>query len=292
MKICKVIYTLITLFIFSAVLYAQCSDAGICVIGKNKPELSSKKSHNKLSVNYNLGFSGKEGGDFIVNTLSFGADLQIFNSSMFNIIIPITTVSGPIVTEKGFGDMIVTYTTYFHFRKLGLLGATVGAKIETGSADLDGLQQAYQPGLGTNDLLLGVGSNSGPVNIYLGYQLPFGRSPNGLTRLKRGQDIMLRFGYTQPYKLITLQAEVIAIKRLQRSSVLVPKSDPEQFTTVDGSNEFQANLLGRITFQSSKDIRLEAYVAVPLLKRTYNLDGLKRVFSFSASFNYLFDVDF
>lgn len=292
MKICKSFFILVVLFVFSAAIYSQCSDAGVCTISNHNPEIDGDKSHNRLFVNNNLGFSGKEGGDFVINTLSFETDLHIFINSRFNIIIPVTVISGPIGTVKGFGDMIVSYTAYRHIRKLGLMGATIGVKIETGSANLDGLPQSYQPGFGTNDLLLGIGSNAGPVNIYLGYQIPIGRSPNGITRLKRGQDIMLRFGYSQPYKLITLQAEVIAIKRLQRSSVLVPKSDPEQFTTVDGTNEYQANLLGRITYNSSKSIRLEAYVAVPLLKRTYNQDGLKRVFSFAASFSYLFDVDF
>lgn len=273
-------------------LYSQCSDAGVCIIGKRNPEIGGNKSHNRLSMNYNLGFSGKDGGDFVINTISFETDLNIFKDSRLNINIPYTAVSGPITTEKGFGDMTVSYITYFQTRKLGLLGAIIGAKIETGSPDLDGLPQAYQPGLGTNDLLLGIGSNTGPVNVYLGYQLPFGRSSNSRTRLKRGQDIMLRFGYTQPFKSVTLQAEVIAIKRLQRSSVLIWLSNPEQFTTVEGSNEFQANLLGKITYQSTKSFRIEAYVAIPLLKRTYNLDGLKRVFSVAASFSYLFDVDF
>src|SRR5260221_6867020 len=113
MKIQDVFGILMIISTLSAVLYSQDSDAGICVIGSHSPEIKGEKSHNRLSANYNLGFSGNTGGDnFVINTLSFETDLHIFKNSRFDVIIPVTMVSGPLATVTGFGDMIITYTTY------------------------------------------------------------------------------------------------------------------------------------------------------------------------------------
>jgi hypothetical protein len=276
------------MFICSGYLFAQCSDAGICIMGARNPEVLSKDLPDKISLGYNLGFSGKNGGDFTYNKLTMHADFKIYKFSRVEFSLPYSVITGPLGTEKGFGDMMLLLTQYVPFPAIGTLGISLGGKFSSGSADFDGLPQAYQPALGTNDLLFGIGSNIGLVNFYLGYQKSFDRSNNQFSRLKRGDEMMLRFGYTIPVNKTMLQAEVIGIKQLQVSNIRVPGSDPEVFTDISGSNEVQVNLLARVTHMVKDNLRLETYSALPLLKKDYNLDGLTRTLSFSVSMAYLF----
>jgi hypothetical protein len=279
---------LVFVFICSGYLFAQCSDAGICIMGARNPEVLSKDLPDKISLGYSLGFSGKSGGDFTYNKLTMHADFKIYKFSRIEFSLPFSVNTGPLATEKGFGDMMLLLTQYVPFPAIGTLGISLGAKFSSGSADIDGLPQAYQPALGTNDLLFGVGSNIGLVNFYLGYQKSFDRSNNQFSRLKRGDEMMLRFGYTIPVNKTTVQAEIIGIKQLQVSNIKVAGSDPEVFIDIGGSNEAQVNLIARVTHMFKDYLRFETYAALPLLKKDYNLDGLTRTFSISVSMAYLF----
>lgn len=288
----KLLIPFLALFaLFSANSYPQCSDAGICVIGKRNSEVTANIYNNKITVDYNIGFSGKDGGGFVVNTLTLASDFHLYKTLRTEFILPYKIVSGPVATERGFDDMTLLFTGDLPIPGIGALSASIGAKFSSGSSNKDGLWQAYQPALGSTDLLFGVGTRFGLVNLYLGYQKVFGRNDNSYTRLKRGDDLLFRFGMTEPYKKFTFQGEVLVIKRIQKSNILVYGSNPEQYTDVDGSNELQVNLLARLGYMISPTMRFESYAALPLLKRTYNIDGLKRVFSFSASLTYLFRLE-
>jgi hypothetical protein len=285
---------LLILFLFSGKVFSQYMDmdAGITVMGERNPEITDKVLQNKILLNYNVGFSGKDAGSYTTNYLTFQGDFQLHKLLRVFVSVPYGFVSSSPYTVHGFGDMILGITGYLPIPGIGILGLFAGGKFSSGSADKDGLQQAYQPGHGQNDLLIGIGSNSGLVNFWLGYQKPFGRSNNSVTEMKRGDDMMLRFGYTVPYRKTTFQAEIIAIKMLQKENVRVIGSNPVVYTDVDGSNEFQVNMLGKITHMVSPKTRLELYAAYPLLKRNYNLDGLRRTFSVAATVAYRFDMDF
>jgi hypothetical protein len=280
---------------FSARICAQDLDAGISIIGKRNEELLKKEGINKLTITNNFGIGSKNGGyfkegGFVINTITAEGDFHIYKTTRILTTLPYSIISGPAATIHGFGDMKILCTSYFPFPGIGEWGVSLGAKFSSGSADKDGLYQAYQLGLGTNDLLIGVVKNAGLVNFAVAYQHSFDRSNNGYTNLKRGDDVMLRLGITQPFKNSFLQAEVIGIKRIQKSNIFVYGSAPAQYVNVDNSNQFQVNLSGRFGYLTSRNIRLELYGNYALLKRDDNSDGLSRLFSVAASFILLFDL--
>jgi hypothetical protein len=295
MKISVLLVLFLFSIMFSARICAQDLDAGITIIGKRNEEQLKKEGRSKLTITNNFGIGSKNGGyfkegGFVVNTITAEGDFHIYKTTRILTILPYSIISGPAATIHGFGDMLVLCTSYFPFPGIGEWGVSLGAKFSSGSADKNGLYQAYQPALGTNDLLIGVVKNAGLVNFAVAYQHPFDRSNNTYTKLKRGDDFMLRFGITQPFKKSFLQAEIIGIKRIQKSNILVFGSNPEQYVDVDNSNQFQVNLLGRFGCQTSENIRLELYGNYALLKRDDNSDGLSRLFSVAASFILLFDL--
>ncbi len=121
------------------------------------------------------------------------------------------------------------------------------------------------------------------------YQLSRGRSDNNLTRLKRGDDILVRMGYRFDLQQAKVVGEVLAIKRLEKSSVRnLASTRPDDFVDVPASDQFQINLQGRLSYPLSERYNLQILAAVPLLKRDVNVDGLKRSFSLSLGLSHLF----
>jgi len=143
------------------------------------------------------------------------------------------------------------------------------------------------PSQGTNDIIAGAVVTG--VNYYfgIGYQKPFGRSENYITRLKRGDDAFFRAGFFEMFNKISIKAEILTILRIQPSSVL-SSFNPETFTEVSNSNQAQVNLLGQFTYMLDDNVTFTAEAVIPFLKRDYNFDGLKRKLSLSASIGYNF----
>lgn len=82
---------------------------------------------------------------------------------------------------------------------------------------------------------------------------------------------------------MSVGAEIFAIKRLQESSVLDTSTAPPQpYRTLTGSDQTQINLVGRLAYPLGGSVEIQALVALPLLKRDINVDGLTRAFSASA----------
>jgi hypothetical protein len=291
----NILYILLLISIQSSVdIFSQDMDAGISSMGRRDLRLNKDRDESKFIIANNLGFSGKDpidGSKFTVNTITAEGDAHIYKSSRIYFKLAYGITAGPIATEKGPGDMIWLFYFDVPLPIIGDWNVSMGSKFSSGSATLDGLPVVYQPGLGTNDMLLGFGRNFGIANIYFGYQKPFGRSNNAATQLRRGDDVMFRAGITQPFKEGFFQAEILGIKRIQKSNVLVIYSDPQQYIDVEGSNELQLNVLGKVSVQTSKNINIEALVALPLLTRDSNIDGLKRAFSISLSAVFYFKLD-
>jgi hypothetical protein len=99
---------------------------------------------------------------------------------------------------------------------------------------------------------------------------------------------MFRAGYNQQINKLNLKAEVLGIKRLQKSSVRIPFSSPEVFEEADNSDFFQLNLIGQLSYMLSNQIDVTGFAAFPLLKRDTNYDGTKRAFSGGVSLAYRF----
>ncbi len=254
---------------------AQCSDAGVCSFGGGH----DTPSH-QLSFDFGTGKSDK------VDDISFLAvkvtgDIQILEKSRLTIAVPFTRQSGPAGTTSGIGDLIVAWNQRFTDGKGVIVEGQIGARLPTGKVDNSGLPQRYQNGLGTTDLLVGVNLTSGPWSAGAGVQVPFGRSENPFDRLKRGQDVMLRAGYTQAFGPFSLNAEVIGIKRFGLSSVRDTAVQTERFVDVAGSDQGQVNIVIAPGWALSDVLHIQAAGALPLLQREINIDGLKRVFTAS-----------
>ncbi len=259
--------------------YAQCSDAGVCSIG----HAASSPNH-RLSLDYAFGSSGKP-DDLRFHSVGLGLSLRVFEGSTLTVTLPYNGQSGPMGAASGIGD--ITLLIVHNVSDDGGITVQVGGKIATADANAKNLPQAYQSGLGTNDLLFGVGYTFNSWTFAAGYQFSPGRSNNKIDRLKRGDDLLLRAGYGIPLEKANLSAEVLAIKRLARSSVLKqPPSTPEQFVDIPGSDQLQVNLIGRITYPVAETYELHGLVALPTIQRKVNVDGLKRAISLSVALSF------
>jgi hypothetical protein len=274
-------------------VYSQCSDAGICVFGKKRDE-GAKSFNSQFSLSYVFGRSGKStdaDDDIIYNSVKIAGEFEVFNQLRFGFNMPYSFNSGNLGSASGIGDLTL-YGTYTIPVNKHTLSFQLGGKLATGKINTnDSLPQAYMPGLGTNDLLIGVGYSTSNFSISAAYQKPFGRSANYITRLKRGDDFLFRAGYHEVFNKLKIKAEVLTILRIQQSSIQDPIAFNEYFTDIDGSNETQVNLLGEVTYSVSKNFELTGMAAVPLLKRDYNLDGLRRSISLSAGVTYMFSFE-
>jgi hypothetical protein len=275
-------------------LLSQCSDAGICILGKKHGEIN-RNLNSMISLSYVFGSSGTSDIDknnITYNSVKFGGEFQVFRASRIGFSIPYSYNSGSLGTASGIGDFSLYWTFSFPVKHEQSVSLQVGAKISAGKVNTtDSLPQSYMPGLGTNDLLFSAGYWTKYFSVSAGYQKTFGRSANDVTRLKRGDDLMFRAAYFQSFSKLRVKAEILTILRLQESSIQDPFGLTESFINVDGSNEPQVNLIGEVTYSVSPDFELTGTAALPLLKRDYNLDGLRRSFTISAGAAYLFSLE-
>ena len=274
----KIIIKVIALLMScSYALFAQCSDAGVCVIGSKR----TMPGH-QLGASYVFGKSGKT-DDLIIHSIQIEGGIQFFPHSRLVVLLPWSRINGPLGYASGLGDITVLWNQGVCEMLGNQLSVQIGAKFATGDANSSNLPQAYQPGLGTNDLLLGISYETEPWLFALGYQLSRGRSDNAATRLRRGDDLFTRIGYKTHVDDLIVGLEILAIKRLQKSSVLDPAvAGGSSFIDVSGSDQFQANLLLTLSLPLSESFSLRSHIAVPLRSRRVNVDGLTRSVTLSV----------
>jgi len=283
----------ITVLILSQGAFSQCSDAGVCTIGRHQVnEMVAKKNHIYLGVNF--GTSGKDqdinsnANDLSIVSFKLEADIDLKNNFRLNASVPYSLVSGPLGENNGIGDVEAVFSKMFRIKKKHLLTFFLGGKFATGKVNSsDSLPQRYMPGLGTNDIIAGAVYTGVNYFFGIGYQKPFGRSANYITRLKRGDDAFFRAGFFEQFSKVSVKAEILTILRIQESSVL-SSTTPESFVDVSNSNEAQVNLLATVGYKFSDEVTGNLQAALPFLKRNYNFDGLKRKFSVGASLSYNF----
>ncbi|NOS86790.1 MAG: hypothetical protein HOP31_16785 [Ignavibacteria bacterium] len=274
--------------------YSQCSDAGVCTIGRHQVNESVIKSSH-IYFGFIYGASGTDpdingnANDLIIPSFNLEADLDLKNNFRVNASVPYSFISGPLGEKNGIGDLQVVFSKMFRIKKKHLLTFFAGGKFATGNVNSsDSLPQRYMPGLGTNDIIAGAVYTGVNYFFGIGYQKPFGRSANYITRLKRGDDVFFRAGFFEEFSKVSVKAEILTILRLQPSSVLNTVSLSETFIEVDGSNEAQVNLLATVGYKFSDEVTGNLQAALPFLKRDYNFDGLKRKFTLGASLSYNF----
>lgn len=279
----RISFSVVLLFIASSyALFAQCSDAGVCVIGSKHIMLQ-----HQLGASYILA-KGDKKNELITHSVQVEVNLQLFENSGLGILFPWSRISGLLGQTNGIGDLTVVWTQSVWGTPGDQLSVQVGGKFATGNANSGNLPQAYQPGLGTNDLLLGASYDTEPWLFALGYQLSRGRSNNAVTRLKRGDDFLTRIGYKTVVENLVVGLEMLAIKRLEKSSVLdtTTAAGGSSFVDVPDSDKFQVNLLMTLSLPIPERFNLRGLVAVPLRNRSVNVDGLTRGLTLSLGVQY------
>lgn len=269
------------LFVFTHALYSQCSDAGVCSIGSQHEQLG-----HSFSAGYAFGKSGKS-DDLMFHSFHVEGSIRVLEDSRLSIVLPWSSASGPLGKASGIGDLTILLNQVVWKNTENQLSVQAGGKFATGSVNLGNLPQAYQPGLGTNDLLLGISFHTEPWLFALGYQLSPGRSSNAAIQLKRGDDLLARVGYKTRTDEFTFGLEVLAIKRLQEASIVSPSAQiTSSFVSIPGSDQFQVNVLGNAAMKLSKSYSLRFLGAVPLRSRPVNVDGLTRSITLSIGLHY------
>ncbi len=264
-------------------LLAQCSDAGACAIGHR-----DQGPRQQIGVTYLLGKSGKTDG-LTFHAVRVEADFAVSERSRLSVEIPYSSQSGSLGSTKGIGDPIAIWNYTLDDGTPSTLMLHGGVKLSVADANAGNLPQAYQSTLGTNDFLIGVTYAYEMWNGSVVYQISRGRSDNNSTRLKRGDDILVRAGYRFAAEKTTVVGELLAVKRLEESSVRnLASTRPDDFLTVPKSDQFQVNLQGSLIYQAFERYNLHLLVALPLLKRDVNVDGLQRSFSLSIGVFHLY----
>ena len=281
MKVLSVILLLLVFFL-PRPSSSQCSDAGVCSIGGMERE--ELPIH--VALGYGFGASG-DPDDITFHGVQLEAGALVLPGSRLTVQVPWVAVDGPLGSASGIGDVTVLWDQRILGDYRGWLSLQVGGKFAAGAVNEGDLPQAYQPGLGTNDLLLGIAYTYDSWLVAVGYQLVGGRSDNEITRLERGDDLLGRIGYSTNYEEFDLGLEMLAIKRLSESSVRSPLYPAEDvFVTVPDSDHFQVNILGTASYPLGHRLRLNLLAALPLLQRDVNLDGRKRALTLGIGARY------
>lgn len=276
----SIAYIVLALILLPRFAGAQCSDAGACSIGAMGADHAEEGNHHQLALRYVFGSSGSP-DDLTFHTVQFEAGFALFSGSRLALRLPFHSSDGPLGGTSGIGDLIVAWDQRVWSNDAVALNAQAGAKLATGEDNADGLPQAYQPGLGTSDIIVGLGVEGSSWNAGVAWQYSDGRSGNAVDRLRRGDDLVLRAGYRTAVDDFGLGLDVIAVKRLSESSVYNPplpsaEPGPMSFVDIPDSDQFQVNLLGSASAPIADDIRISLQAAMPLLQRDVNVDGLKR----------------
>ena len=271
---------LLTVIFYSIENYAQCSDAGICQLGGHSME-GEEEILFSISGFYKYGYSGKE-DDVQFNSLQLNGSYNMFSNTSIQLLIPYNIQSGPTGDVSGIGDLILSLNQNLLTDESSLLDASLGVKLATGDDNKNNLPQVYQSGLGTNDVLFVLNYTYNKLSVGAGYQLSGGRN-NNITRLEKGDDLLLRVLYQLSSDQITITPQLLFIQRLAKSSVLdTTSTEEEKFVEVDKSDQTQLNFLTVLEYNIADNLSLVGDFAIPFIKREVNVDGLTRAFTASV----------
>ncbi len=260
-------------------LHAQCSDAGICALGHG-PSLS----RNQLFVAGQVGSSGSP-DDLTFQAAQLKGRFQLGAATTITAVLPFGTVRGPLGSTTGLGDALLVLEQTLSEGGWGRFSGQLGARIATGQDDAGGLPQRYQLGLGSTDPLVGARFDALDWEAGLGYQRATSRSGNRAEPLKRGDDVLVHVGYRGQLGAFPASLQALAIQRLSKSNIRQPDGT---LRSLPDSDRLQVNLAGSLSYPFSASLGVEARVALPLLKRLDNTDGLKRAWTFEGAISWRF----
>lgn len=165
----------------------------------------------------------------------------------------------------------------------GAFDLLLGARLPTGDdAALEQVPLGYQPGLGSTDLLAGIGWNRAGFDARVGYVAALGTNGTPGIELERGDDVALGGGYTVTRDAWDVRAGFLLLHRLAEATVTDGAGGR---TTLNDSAGTQANAQVTIGWTPAPAIRLEGVAAKALRAREENaaVDGLTRSWVLAVS---------
>ena len=281
--------SLVFIFFYSAGLYSQCSDAGICIIGSEHHKSGSQKS--SFNLEYSYGQSGNETYDeyeYTVHEFKLGGNFVFSKTFSLTAVLPFMSVvynSSHVLSRNGIADATVLANYNIPAGKLKNFTLMGGLKLAT--SGLEHEKFGYFNALGSNDIILGADFNYSFLNLSAGFQIPFSNYEDDGFKFKRGPDFMFRAGYLRKADDLLIKFEVLGIKRLVKSEY---SSSNHTSSEIKDSDFFQLNILGGLMYNFSKDLSGGLSLYLPMLKRDDNSDGTKRSFTVAAKFSYAFNL--
>lgn len=260
-------------------LAAQCSDAGVCTLGHGPSPLP-----NQLSFSAQVGGSGSP-DDLAAQAFKLQGRVQLRAGTALTAVLPFGRIRGPLGSTSGLGDAFLVLEQTLGEGAWGRVSGQVGARFPTGRDDVGGLPQRYQLGLGSTDPLLGLRLDGPAWEAGLGYQRATTRSGNRLEPLQRGDDLLVHVGYRGLLGTLPASLQALAIQRLGRSDLRRPDGSLQ---VIPDSDRLQVNLVGALTVPLARGWGLEARLALPLLQRPDNTDGLKRAWTLEGGVSWRF----
>ncbi|HOY42438.1 MAG TPA: hypothetical protein PLX60_11265 [Chitinophagales bacterium] len=307
-----------------AYAYAQgCSDAGFCTLGSLKSNFdfdnkdSSIIEEKELKNTIGVGFSYGLGEDFNNNfnpflvynrKLSKHVDLNAKLTSAF--------IQGKIANVNYLSDIYIATNTTITIKdkkpklkqRLNVIG---GIKIPFSIANFKkngiALPLAYQPSLGTFDIIAGVNYIVRGFEINGAFQIPVaqinknsyfkeystfsfndGKSTFASTNLfKRKPDFLFRFAYifhTKNYKWL-FKPNLLNIVHLGKDTYVDIYGKKQK---IDGSEGYTLNAALNITYLINKHHNLELSAGTPLVVRKVRPDGLTRKVAIALEYHFNF----
>ncbi|MEI8133514.1 MAG: hypothetical protein WCH46_00385 [bacterium] len=297
---------------------AQCSDARVCSLHGNENGIFRRSG---VCAEYLNGYSGHD-YDIRYESLKLGGYYWTSREFNINCVLPLNRQRSGNVAIQGIGDVLIAadYLINDHPGDLTFSGdnsliqgrfeATslqLGVKLATGSTNVLHLPLRYQSGLGTNDILLGIlyaaaNPQKYDYDLFQGgfsLQIPLGKVAQDSFSLQRSIDLLGRIDYNYPIlQKFGLKAGALVIAHLTKATrsetfIYTTETSPDpistEVTSTINENTFQCNITAGATYTYQGDISLETGFILPLLKRKYNYDGLKREYTLFVSANYHFN---
>ena len=262
--------------LFTADSPAQCSDAGVCSLG------GVEEQDHVLIFSAAASYGSSKDDDLSFTDVLMGLQAFPTEALFVSAALPYRSMTGPLGSTSGIGDLLLTarYTVWSNDDLSASLEG--GIRFATGAVNERSLPQAYQPGLGTTDALLGVSLMGDRWSASAGYQYAPGRSANSVNTLRRGDDISFRGTYLIYENDLRVRGEAIMIHKLQESNGTYLNTMIPGGSDIPDTDRTQINLVGDISYPIQQNIMLNIRAAMALLSRPVNVDGLKRNFTVQA----------
>ncbi len=300
-----------------------CSDAGFCTLGSLKSNFdydkkdSSATPEKELKNTFGVGFSYGLGEDknnnfnpyFIYNRkLTKHLELQTKLTSAF--------INGNRGSANFLSDIYLATNTSITLKdkkpkfnqRLNIIG---GIKIPFSVANFKNNNQAlplaYQPSLGTIDLIAGVNYMVFGFEFNAAFQIPVGQLNKNsyfntgdsyyfgkdsmqfanTNSFKRRPDFLFRFGYlahTKNYKWL-FKPNILTIVHLGKDTYVDALNNKQK---INGSEGLTLNAVFNMTYIINKHHNLELSAGMPLIVRKVRPDGLTRKFVVALEYHFNF----